>query len=167
MKEKGPILVSACLAGVKCRYDGGHNNVPEINEMVERGLAIPVCPEILGGGGIPREPYEIVGGDGGAVLDGKARVKTPSGNDGTELFVRGAEEVLRAANKCNAVAAVLKERSPSCGSSMIYDGTFTGGKIPGMGVAAAILQRAGIKVYSEEDFKAKGIGFGLWGKCLF
>lgn len=157
MKGKGPVLVSACLAGVQCRYDGGHNNIPEINQMVEKGLAIPVCPEILGGGGIPREPSEIVSGDGGAVLDGKARVKTRSGHDVTELFVRGAEEVLKAAINNSAPAAVLKERSPSCGGSVIYDGTFTGGKTTGMGVTAAILHRAGIKVYSENNFKSKGV----------
>lgn len=147
------ILVSACLAGILCKYNGTYNNVPEIIQLVDEGRAIPVCPELLGGGGVPREPNEIVGGNGGDVLDGKARVLTPSGLDCTELFVLGARKVLETAKKHNIVEAVLKERSPSCGSILIYDGTFSGRRIPGSGVTAAILQRAGIKVYSEENFR--------------
>ncbi|MCL6612712.1 MAG: DUF523 domain-containing protein [Peptococcaceae bacterium] len=146
------ILVSACLAGILCKYNGTYNNVPEIIQLVDRGLAIPVCPEVLGGGSVPREPNEIVGGDGYAVLDGKARVMTPSGVDCTGLFVRGAEKVLEIAEKNNVRVAVLKERSPSCGSSLIYDGTFSGRKIRGCGVTAAILRKAGIEVCSEENF---------------
>lgn len=149
------ILVSACLAGILCKYDGTCNTVPEIVQLVEKGLAVPVCPEILGGGAVPREPNEIVGGGGGRVLDGKARVVAASGLDCTDLFVRGAEKVLQEARRYHAEVAVLKERSPSCGSGMIYDGTFSGKKIPGSGVTAEILRRAGIRVYSEENFRGR------------
>jgi len=152
VKEK-KVLVSGCLAGVLCKYNGTYNNVPELVSLVEKGLAIAVCPEILGGGAVPREPNETVNGDGRRVLDGKARVMTPSGVDCTEMFIRGAVETLKKAREHNIKIAILKERSPSCGSSLIYDGTFSGRKIAGSGVTAAILQRAGIKVYSEYNFR--------------
>ena len=147
------ILVSACLAGVLCKYNGTYNDVPEIIRMVEQGKAVPVCPELLGGGGVPREPNEIAGGDGHDVLEGKARVITSSGQDCTDMFVLGAQKVLEKAKMIGARVAILKERSPSCGSNVIYDGKFTGNKMPGRGVTAAMLERAGIKVYSEENFK--------------
>jgi len=147
------ILVSACLAGVLCKYNGTYNDVPEIIRMVEQGKAVPVCPELLGGGGVPREPNEITGGDGHDVLEGKARVITSSGQDCTDMFVLGAQKVLEKAKMLGVRAAILKERSPSCGSNVIYDGNFSGNKMPGMGVTAAILERAGIKVYSENNFK--------------
>jgi uncharacterized protein YbbK (DUF523 family) len=153
VKEGKAILVSGCLAGMLCKYNGTYNNVPEIIRMVEEGLAIPVCPELLGGGTVPREPNETVNGDGRSVLEGKARVVTGSGRDCTAMFIRGAEEVLKIAREHNVSLAILKERSPSCGSSVIYDGTFSGRKIAGSGVTAAILQRAGIKVYSEYNFR--------------
>ncbi|MHB8916745.1 MAG: 2-thiouracil desulfurase family protein [Desulfocucumaceae bacterium] len=149
------ILVSACLAGILCKYNGTYNNDEVIIQLVEKGLAVPICPELLGGAGVPREPNEIVGGDGHLVLDGKARVMSASGLDCTGLFIRGAEKVLEVAEKHKVEAAVLKERSPSCGSSLIYDGTFSGRKIQGCGVAAAMLQRAGIKVYSEDNFRGE------------
>lgn len=145
--------MSACLAGVLCKYNGTYNDVPEIIRMVEQGKAVAVCPELLGGGGVPREPNEIAGGGGHDVLEGKARVITSSGQDCTEMFVLGAQKVLEKAKMLGARAAILKERSPSCGSTVIYDGNFTGNRLPGMGVTAAILERAGIKVYSEENFK--------------
>lgn len=153
MNEKRLVLVSGCLAGVLCKYNGTYNNVPEIVSLVEEGLAITVCPEILGGGSVPREPNETLGGDGHQVLDGKARVMTPSGIDCTEMFIKGALETLRVAREHNIKIAILKERSPSCGSSLVYDGTFSGRKIAGSGVTAAILLRAGIKVYSEYNFR--------------
>lgn len=147
------ILVSACLAGVLCKYNGTYNDVPEIIRMVEQGKALPVCPELMGGGGVPREPNEIVGGDGRDVLEGKARVITSSGQDCTDMFVLGAQKVLEKAKMLGARVAILKERSPSCGSNVIYDGSFTGNKKPGMGVTASLLTREGIKVYSENNFK--------------
>lgn len=153
MEKSSVILVSGCLAGVLCKYNGTYNNVPEIIRLVEEGKAIPVCPELLGGGSVPREPNETVGGDGHTVLDGKARVMTPSGQDCTAMFVRGAQEVLKKAREHGVQVAILKERSPSCGSSLVYDGTFSGKKIKGCGVTAAILQREGIKVFSEYNFR--------------
>lgn len=145
-------MISACLVGCHCRYDGDSNTVDRFQEMVERGEAVFVCPEQLGGLSTPRPPAQIVGGTGEDVLDGKARVMTDGGQDVTVQFVKGAEEALRMARLVGASEAILKERSPSCGSTVIYDGTFTKGKRPGHGVTAALLERHGIKVYSEETY---------------
>jgi uncharacterized protein YbbK (DUF523 family) len=150
MKKK---LVSACFAGIHCRYDGKHNRVEQIQELIKRGEAVPVCPEQLGGLSTPRKPAEIVGGDGHDVLDGKAKVVTVDGEDVTEAFVRGAYEALRVAQMLGVEEAVLKEKSPSCGNCIIYDGTFQGVKKAGQGVTAALLKRHGIKVVSEEEWK--------------
>ncbi|WP_018132689.1 DUF523 domain-containing protein [Effusibacillus pohliae] len=147
------ILISACLIGCHCRYDGDSNLVEELKQMVERGEAIPVCPEQMGGLPTPRPPAQIVGGVGKDVLEGQARVMTDGGVDVTDAFLKGAEETLRIARLIGATRAVLKERSPSCGSSVIYDGSFTGGKKPGRGVTAALLEANGIRVSSEETYK--------------
>jgi uncharacterized protein YbbK (DUF523 family) len=147
------LIVSACLAGEKCRYTGDGFDYPELRKMVEEGKAVPVCPEVLGGLPVPRDPNEIVGGDGFDVLDGRARVLTSGGEDKTNVFLRGAGEVLAIARKHGARVAILKERSPSCGSGMIYDGTFSGKKIPGCGCTAALLIREGLRVYSEENYQ--------------
>ncbi|WP_124727857.1 DUF523 domain-containing protein [Staphylospora marina] len=148
-------IVSACFAGLHCRYDGKHNRVEEIVELIRSGEAIPVCPEQLGGLKTPRPPAEIVGGDGDDVLDGKARVVDNRGNDVTEQFLRGAREALALAKAVGAKHAILKEKSPSCGSCAIYDGTFSGRKKPGAGVTAALFRRHGIRVESEENFSKK------------
>lgn len=140
MREK--LLISACLLGENCRYDGGGNYAPEVEALRERFELIPVCPERLGGLPTPRTPSERVG----------ERVLTRSGEDVTEPFRRGAARALAAARAQGAVRAVLKERSPSCGSGCVYDGTFTGRVVPGRGVAAELLARHGIEVYSEENF---------------
>jgi uncharacterized protein YbbK (DUF523 family) len=124
--------------------------VEEIQKLIREGKAIPVCPEQLGGLSTPRNPAEIVGGDGEDVLDGKARVMDRTGKDVTEAFIRGAYEALHLAKAVGAKEAILKEKSPSCGSCVIYDGTFQGKKKAGMGVTAALFQRHGIRVYSEE-----------------
>lgn len=145
-------VISACLAGCRCRYDGDDNLVDRFKEMVEQGQAVFVCPEQLGGLSTPRPPAEIVGGTGEDVLNGTARVVTKQGEDVTEQFVRGAEEALRMAQLVGAREAILKERSPSCGSTLIYDGTYSGAKRPGHGVTAALLERHGIHVYSEETY---------------
>ncbi|WP_066639542.1 DUF523 domain-containing protein [Desulfolucanica intricata] len=147
------IIVSACLADIKCKYDGTYNTVPEIKKMVDEGLAIPVCPEVLGGGPIPREPNEIIEGDGFGVLNGNAKVVTINGADKTDLFLAGAKKVLDIAKKNDVQLAILKERSPSCGSSFIYDGSFSSKKIPGQGVTAALLKKEGLTVCSEENYK--------------
>lgn len=144
------IIVSACLAGLNCKYDGGNNHVLEIEKLVAQGKALPVCPEQLGGAPTPREAAEIRVFSGEDVLAGRARVMTKSGDDKTEAFIKGAEEVLKIARMAGAKQAILKERSPSCGCTYIYDGTFSGSKHPGRGVTAALLASKGIKVYSEE-----------------
>lgn len=146
------ILVSACLLGVNCKYNGGCNRHTEVlNYLDGRQDWIPICPEQIGGLATPRVPAEIQGGDGEAVLKGQARVVTRDGRDVTEAFIKGAQEVLKIAQLCGAHEAILKQRSPSCGSCQIYDGTFAGGKIDGAGVTAALLKLAGIDVKSEED----------------
>ncbi|TEU17402.1 MAG: DUF523 domain-containing protein [Anaerolineales bacterium] len=144
-------LVSACLLGIYTRYDGGCCPVPQLIQLAARGLAVPVCPEVAGGLPIPRPPAEIVGGDGLAVLDGRARVLTIEGEDVTEAFLAGARQALETAQRLGIRQAVLKEDSPSCGSRRIYDGTFSGRTVSGQGVAAALLQRNGITVLSEEE----------------
>lgn len=145
-------IVSACLAGIQCRYDQKHQKEDRILELVRNGKAIPVCPEQIGGLSTPRPPAEIVGGDGEDVLDGKAKVIDIHGNDVTEAFIQGAYETLKIAKEIGATEAILKERSPSCGSCMIYNGEFTGNKKPGSGVTAALLRRHQIQVRSEEQY---------------
>lgn len=149
--ETQPVLVSACLAGCACRFDGRAKPQPQVQALVERGEAVAVCPEVAGGLGTPRRPAEIVGGDGDDVLDGRARVVDDTGRDVTEAHLAGAEAAVRAAREAGAAEAVLKERSPSCGSSERYDGTFSGTRRPGQGVTAAALRRAGVAVRSEAE----------------
>jgi uncharacterized protein YbbK (DUF523 family) len=146
------ILVSACLAGFDVKYNGSHNLNEKIKKWFDEKKAIPICPEVLGGLSIPREPAEIVGGEGEDVLDGHAKVITNNGIDVTEQFMKGANETLKIALDLNATMVILKERSPSCGSSMIYSGEFNGSKKKGTGVTAALLKRNGIQVLSEENF---------------
>ncbi len=146
------ILVSACLAGIPCKYSGGHNLVPAIADLVRQGKAVPICPETLGGLAIPRPPAEIRDGDGHDVLAGKARVVDREGRDVTAAFLRGAQATLARAREVGAQLAVLKENSPSCGSGLIYDGTFSGTTRPGPGVTAALLRKQGYRVISEGEF---------------
>lgn len=146
------IVVSSCLAGLKVRYNGTHCLDERMQQLVEEKKAVTVCPELLGGLPIPREPAEIVGGDGEDVLDGKAKVISQSGKDVTEIFLKGAYSTLEEAQKLQATIVVLKENSPSCGSSMIYSGEFNGKKRAGNGVTSALLKRNGFHVISEEQF---------------
>jgi len=146
------ILVSSCLAGLEVRYNGTHCLDLKISQLIEEHKAIPVCPELLGGFSTPREPAEIIGGNGEDVLDGKAKVIERSGRDVTELYIKGAYTTLKKAIDNNASVVVLKEYSPSCGSSLIYNGEFIGKKIAGNGVTTALLLRNGIRVISEEQF---------------
>ena len=144
-------LVSACLLGICTRYDGGCCPVSQLIRLAARGLAVPVCPEVAGGLPIPRPPAEIVGGDGQAVLGRQARVLTIEGEDVTEAFLAGARQALETAQRLGIRQAVLKDGSPSCGCRRIYDGTFSDRTVSGQGVAAALLQRNGITVFSEEE----------------
>ncbi len=151
---KCPVLIiSACLAGEKCRYNGDGFDYPALRKLVEEGKAIPVCPEVLGGLPVPRDPCEIVGGNGFDVLDGKAQVVTNRGAETTDAFMRGADRVVALAKKNGTRVAILKERSPSCGSTMIYDGTFKNRRISGCGCTAAALLREGVRLYSEENYE--------------
>lgn len=142
--------VSACLAGEKCRYDGNANTDQRAKEL-HAGGALLICPECLGNLATPREPSEIIGGDGADVLDGVARVVTKSGCDVTDAFISGAQKALALCKAHGVEEALLKARSPSCGCGFIYDGSFTGTKIKGDGVTAALLKRSGIRVYTEND----------------
>lgn len=146
------IAVSSCLAGIECRYNGTHSAVEKIKKLVDQNKALLICPELLGGFSTPRESAEIVGGTGEDVLDGKARVIEKSGNDVTELYIKGAYKALNIIQEVNVEYVVLKENSPSCGSTMIYSGEFSNSKIAGEGVTAALFKRAGIKVMSEKQF---------------
>ena len=146
MTKRPPIFVSACLTGFPCRYDGQGKPNPEIMALVAAGLAIPVCPEQLGGLPTPRSAAEIVGGDGHDVLAGKARVINVVGDDVTVQFVRGTETVAKLARLCGAEVAILQDRSPSCGTSKVYDGSFGRQLRPGQGVAAAKLSELGLEV---------------------
>lgn len=146
------IVVSACLAGLPVRYNGLDSLEKKIHKLVSEKKAVTACPELLGGLDTPREPAEIVGGNGEDVLDGKARVIDLAGVDVTNAFVKGAYETLALVRKMQATTVVLKENSPSCGSGKIYDGTFTGEKVEGHGVTAALLIRNGVRVISEMQF---------------
>ncbi len=149
------ILVSSCLAGLEVRYDGKHSLHDQIKRLVAEKKAITICPELSGGFSIPREPAEIIGGDGYDVLDGKVKVIDKSGKDVTDLYIKGAHATLKIAKELKASLVVLKENSPSCGSSMIYDGAFMGNKIAGDGVTSALLKRSGFRVISEEQLDGK------------
>lgn len=141
-------IVSACLCGIPCRYDGGSRQDSELTAMVERGEAIPVCPEQLGGLPTPRVPAELTG-SGLQALTGAARVIAEDGRDVTAAFIRGAEATLAIARKYGAEEAILKAKSPSCGKGQIYDGTFTRTLRGGDGVTAALLEANGVRVTSR------------------
>jgi uncharacterized protein YbbK (DUF523 family) len=136
---KGILLVSTCLSGIATVYNGRSHPQPHPIRLAARGSVVPICPEIAGGLDTPRPPVEIVGRSGDDVLDGRAHVLTVSGEDATEVYVRGAERALAVAKRYNVTAAILRQRSPSCGSDRIYDGTPTGRLKPGQGVTAALL----------------------------
>lgn len=151
MAETKMILVSACLLGHKVRYDGSDRDQRSIllGKLLEQGKVIAFCPEVAGGLPVPRPPAEIQNGDGAAVLAGQARVLDSAGNNVTQAFLDGAEQALQLAQQHNVKAAVLKERSPSCGGQAIYDGTFSKRLKPGRGVTAALLEQHSIKVFNE------------------
>ena len=141
MNESAPILVSACLLGVPCRYDGTGTADARILSLAQTHYIIPVCPEQLGGLPTPRPPAERH----------DTRVVTRDERDFTAAFVRGAEETLRLSRLFSCRIAILKANSPSCGSGQIYDGCFCGRLIPGDGMTAALLRQEGLTVLSEKD----------------
>jgi uncharacterized protein YbbK (DUF523 family) len=148
-REVMKILVSACLLGVNCRYDGGNSRDENAINRLKADELIPVCPEEAGGLSTPRPPVEIVGGDGNDVLDGKAKVMTVDGEDKTEEFLKGAQHALELAQSQGATCVILKAKSPSCGCGTIYDGSFSGTLISGDGVTTALLKRHGIEVITN------------------
>jgi uncharacterized protein YbbK (DUF523 family) len=135
-------IVSACLAGELCRWDGTSRANPEIVEMVRNGQAVAFCPEVLGNLGVPRSRAEIRGGDGSDVLCGEARVINEKNQDVTEAFLMGAESFLSQAKKLGIKKALMKENSPSCGVNRIYR---NGELANGCGVTTALLLKNGLQ----------------------
>lgn len=135
------IVVSACLLGENCKYNGGNNYSEKVRDYTKGHEVIPVCPEVLGGLSIPREPAEIVNG-------------VVSLKDGTSVdkeFSQGAKEALKIVKEQNADIVILQSRSPSCGVNTVYDGSFSGRIISGQGVFADLLRRNGMKAIDVED----------------
>lgn len=138
MKPK--IIVSACLAGLECRYDCASQERAFIRELVEKGEAIPVCPEQMGGLPTPRPPAEIQG----------ERVISVEGKDVSYEYARGAREALKIAELIGAREALLKSKSPMCGSGKVYDGSFQGKLVEGDGIFTRLLKKKGLKVTSVD-----------------
>lgn len=157
-ENKSRILVSACLLGEKVRYNGSDVKMSNtvLMELAAHFSLIPCCPELEGGLSVPRLPAEITAEEetgGESVLKGLARVITVEGDDVTEHFLLGAKATLKICKSQDIRFAILTERSPSCGSGKIYDGTFTGRLVPGAGVTAALLRNNGIKVYNQDQLE--------------
>ena len=138
------ILVSACLLGVCCRYDGASKPCPAVIAAAQRHTLIPICPEIYGGLPTPRPPAERR----------SDRIIARDGRDVTAEYTRGAQETLRLAQISGARCAILKEKSPSCGHGRIYDGTFTGTLTNGDGLTAQLLSQAGLELHGETEAEA-------------
>ncbi len=136
-------IVSACLCGISCRYDGKTQTVPYLAELYKKGIALPVCPETAGGLPTPRIPCELING----------RAITRDGVDVTDALLAGAEKILKLASEKSVRLAILKEKSPSCGSTTVYDGSFSGRIISGQGLTTALLRKRGILVINERVFR--------------
>ena len=144
------ILVSRCLLGHRVRYDGGASGpYDQLRQWLDEGRIVALCPEVAGGLPTPRAAAEIPGGQGGQVLDGHAAVITTEGEDVSTQFLSGAYQALEQVREHGIRIAVLKANSPSCGNLLTYDGTFSGVKVSGEGVTAALLKRHGVQVFSE------------------
>lgn len=137
------VLVSACLLGARCRYDGASKPLPGLERLLDAIDPVPVCPEQLGGLPTPRTPAERCGD----------RVVTRDGTDVTAQYERGAQEALRLAQLTGCTLALLKEKSPSCGCGRIYDGTHTGRLTDGNGVAVELLLQNGVRVFGETQLE--------------
>ena len=135
------ILISACLVGDNVKYNGGNNLSPKIDALLEKYELIPFCPEVEGGLSIPRTPAERIGD----------KVINQAGEDVTDAYMKGAELAFNICLFLKIKKVILKEKSPSCGSKIIYDGTFSHKEIKGMGVTAEYLKKKGIEVFSEDD----------------
>lgn len=139
MKEK--ILVSACLLGVDCKYNGGNNYNEKVIEYLKDKEVIPICPEIMGGLSTPRQPSEIIGD----------KVINKNNINVTKEYQKGASETLKIAKLFNVKKALLKAKSPSCGKGKIYDGTFNNILTSGNGITTNLLEKNGIEVLTEQD----------------
>ena len=144
------VLVSACLLGKCCRYNGGHSKNQNVLAYIKERYYISVCPEVLGGLETPRHPAEIIGGTGKEVIEGTAKVCNNLGQDVTAAFLAGAHMVVELAQRNNATEVILKENSPSCGVYSIYDGSFSGKKIFGSGVCAELLKELPLVLMNED-----------------
>ncbi|NIA12108.1 MAG: DUF523 domain-containing protein [Nitrospiraceae bacterium] len=142
MKNK-IIIVSACLLGLSTKYSGSNNFSKDVLELANHYIFAPLCPEQLGGLPTPRPPAEIIGN----------KVIDINGVNVTENFLRGAEEALKFTRIYDIKLAILKDGSPSCGVHCIYDGTFSGSKVDGIGITARLFRKNGIKVFSENDLE--------------
>jgi len=141
--ENEKVLCSACLLGFHCRYDGKSIRDKQVMALTCEKILIPVCPEQLGGLPVPRIPSEIRGD----------QVISEEGVDVTVQFEKGARETLKLAELTGCKTAILKQRSPSCGSGQVYDGTFSGKVIAGEGITTRLLRESGVNVISEEDLE--------------
>ncbi|KDE74738.1 hypothetical protein FUSO7_01340 [Fusobacterium necrophorum BFTR-2] len=139
--EKEKILISACLLGIPCRYDGRDNKIESLNLLQQQFDFVPICPEQLGGLSTPRCPCEIQGN----------KVMSKEGKDCTREFQEGAEKSLKLAKQWNIKTALLKAKSPSCGFGQIYDGSFSKKLITGNGLTAALLEKEGIRIFCETE----------------
>jgi uncharacterized protein YbbK (DUF523 family) len=146
MNGKVEYLVSACLCGIPCRFNGKSSRDPKVEKLVRMRRAVPVCPEVLGGLSIPRQPVEITQGGGEDVLSCAAGVTSSDGDDMTPFLLRGAFASLKIAKKFRAKKAWMKQRSPSCGCGQIKR---KGRLAKGDGVTTALLKREGIRVISR------------------
>jgi len=142
------ILVSGCLLGLNCRYDQASKPNQAILEYLKGKAFMPICPEQMGGLTTPRPPCEIVGHD-------PLRVETEEGLDCTQAFLQGRDEVMKLLDLVTVDYAILKAKSPSCGSDFIYDGSFSQSLVPGQGLMTQALREAGIDVYNENNFKSR------------
>jgi uncharacterized protein YbbK (DUF523 family) len=149
------VLVSSCLLGEKVRYHGEDAACESsvLEHWLLEGRVVAACPELAAGLSVPRNPAEISGGDGAAVLEGSARVFDSAAAELTSSFLQGARATLATAYERNVRLAVLKDGSPSCASTYIHDGTFRGQRDPGQGVTTALLGREGIRVFNERQWE--------------
>ncbi len=149
------ILISACLKGFACRYNGDSFLLPELETVLSDCQVFPCCPELMGGLAIPRPPAEIRGGDGRKVIAGEAKVVNQLGGECTGEFLKGAYATLKLCEEIKPEVVLFKAHSPSCGVGRIYDGSFRGRFISGDGVTTALLRETGVQICTEEDFLLK------------
>jgi uncharacterized protein YbbK (DUF523 family) len=162
------LLVSACLLGDPVRYDGKAKQLvhDELHRLQAAGRLVAFCPEVAGGLPVPRAAAEIVGGDGADVIAGRARVATGNGEDVSAHFLAGAERALALCRQHGIKTALLTDGSPSCGSSRIYDGSFTRRSIAAAGVTTALLRQHGIRVFGQHQVDAAVRSLARVPHCL-